>query len=130
MVDHQRKMTGMLDNTITHIEIPAPDLELAIHFYSTIFNWTVQVLQSGESAFFRIGATNSGGSFETNLRPAVERTGPQLTIDVADIGTTLELIEKNGGVTILPKTAIAGDHGFYACFKDPNGNYLQLHSRS
>jgi predicted enzyme related to lactoylglutathione lyase len=27
------------------------------------------------------------------------------------------------------KTEIEGGHGFYASFRDPNGNYLQIHSR-
>jgi len=120
----------MGDNTITHIEIPAPDLEKAIDFYSAIFDWEIQITQPGAYAFFRIGQTNSGGGFDTSLKPALEKFGPQITIDVENIEETLQKIRENGGVVTLPKTAIDGDHGFYACFQDTNGNNLQLHSIS
>ena len=117
------------DHTITHIEIPAPDLERAVEFYSKLFDWEIQIQPQGDYAFFRIGSTQSGGSFDAGLKPAEEKCGLQITIDVDDISVKLEEIEKAGGKIILGKTEIPGGHGFYACFRDPNGNYLQLHSR-
>lgn len=117
------------NHTITHIEIPAPDLNKAIAFYSNLFKWQIQILPPGVYAFFRIGTTQSGGGFDTGLKPAEEKCGPQLTIDVDDISTKLEEIQNAGGKIILAKTEIPDGHGFYACFRDPNGNYLQLHSR-
>lgn len=120
----------MGDNTITHIEIPAPDLEKAIDFYSNVFNWEVQVIQPGTYAFFKIGQTNSGGGFDALLKPAQEKFGPQITVDVDNIEVALKKIQEKGGVVPLPKTEIDGGHGFYACFQDTNGNNLQLHSTS
>ena len=116
-------------HTITHIEIPAPDLKKAVEFYEKIFNWQIEILPQGVYAFFRIGSTKSGGGFDAGLKPAEEKCGLQITIDVDDISVKLEEIEKAGGKIILGKTEIPGGHGFYACFGDPNGNYLQLHSR-
>lgn len=113
--------------TITHIEIPAPDLELAAKFYSEAFGWHVENVMEGYS-IFRIGDTNTGGGFATSLSPAPENTGPQVVIDVADIGATLVLIESLGGRTTLGKTEIGGGHGYYAAFQDPLGNFMQLHS--
>ena len=118
----------MGNNTITHIEIPAPGLQKAIAFYGALFNWTIEKAPNDEYAFFRIGDTQSGGSFETKLQPAAAGCGPQITIDVDEINQVLAAIEKAGGTISLPKTAIQGGHGFYAVFIDPNGNYLQLHS--
>lgn len=118
------------DNTITHIEIPAPDLQKAIDFYSKVFNWEIQIVQPGVYAFFRIGKTNSGGGFDTSLKPAAERYGPQITVDVENIEAALQKIAENGGVITLPKTEIGEGHGFYACFRDTNGNYLQVHAMS
>jgi len=118
----------MGDNTITHIEIPAPDLEKAIDFYSAVFNWEIQIIQPGAYAFFRIGQTSSGGGLDTSLKPAQEKFGPQITVDVDNIEVTLKKILEKGGVVTLPKTEIEGGHGFYACFQDTNGNNLQLHS--
>ena len=117
-------------NTITHIEIPAPDLERAIAFYGQIFDWEIQTVEPGKYAFFRIGGSNSGGGLDTSLQPAGERTGHQIVVDVDDINTVLDRIVQMGGAMVLPKTEIGGGHGFYAVFKDPNGNYMQLHSSS
>ena len=117
------------NHTITHIEIPAPDLERAIEFYSKLFDWKIQIQPQGDYAFFRIGSTQSGGSFDAGLKPAEEKCGLQITIDVDDISVKLKEIEKSGGKIILGKTEIIGGHGFYACFRDPNGNYVQLYSR-
>jgi len=118
------------NHTVTHIEIPAPDLEKAVAFYSTLFNWQIEIQPLGDYAFFRIGTTQTGGGFDATLKPAEEKYGVQVTIDVDDVTIKLAEIENAGGKTILSKTAIPGGHGFYACFRDPNGNYLQLHSRS
>jgi len=120
----------MGDNTITHIEIPAPDLGKAIEFYSAVFNWEVHIIQPGVYAFFRIGQTNSGGGFDTSLKPAGDKFGPQITVDVDNIEDALKKIRENNGILTMPKTPIDGGHGFYACFRDTNGNNLQVHSKS
>jgi uncharacterized protein len=116
-------------HTITHIEIPAPDFTAAVEFYTNVFNWEVELITVDHYAFFRIGNTGSGGGLDASLMPAPERTGPQLVIDTNDIEAMLSKIESNGGIIIQEKTEIPGGHGFYAVFNDPNGNYLQLHSR-
>ncbi len=122
-------MSSQKDNTITHIEIPAPDLSKALNFYPKIFNWKVTVAEENKYAFFRIGELNIGGAFDTGLKPGEERQGIQMVVDVENINETLELIEAAGGMVTLPKTEIPGGHGFYAEFKDPNGVRLQLHAR-
>jgi len=117
------------DHTITHIKIPAPGLKKAIAFYSKLFDWQIEILPEENYAFFRIGSTQRGGGFDAGLKPAEEKCGLQITIDVDDLSAKPEEIEKTGGKIILGKTETPGGHGFYACFRDPNGNYLQLHSR-
>lgn len=116
-------------HTITHIEIPAPNFTAAVEFYTEVFNWEVELVTVDLYAFFRIGKTGAGGGLDASLMPAPEKTGPQLVIDTYDITAMLLKIEKHGGEIIQDKTEISGGHGYYAVFKDPNGNYLQLHSR-
>jgi len=116
-------------HTITHIEIPAPDFTAAVEFYTNVFNWEVELVTVDHYAFFRIGNTGSGGGLDASLMPAPEKSGPQLVIDTDDIKAMVTKIEENGGIIIQDKTEIPGGHGYYAVFKDPNGNYLQLHSR-
>ncbi len=63
------------------------------------------------------------------MKPAEEKYGSQITIDVNDIQQTLNDIKTAGGSITKSKTEIDGGHGFYACFQDSNGNHLQIHSR-
>ena len=120
----------MKNNTITHIEIPAPDLAGAIAFYSAVFNWKIEVVKEGSYAFFMIGDTNAGGGLNASLKVAEAETGCQIVVDVEDIEQTLVTIQESGGKLILAKTDIAGGHGYYAIFQDPNGNQIQIHSRN
>jgi len=115
-------------NTITHIELPAPDLAKAIEFYSSVFDWEIQIVRPGSYAYFIIEKNKSGGGLDASLRPAEEGCGPQVVIDVDDIDDTLRKIGEKGGIVTMHKTAIDGGHGFYACFRDINKNHLQIHS--
>lgn len=116
-------------HAITHIEIPAPDFNKAVEFYSEVFNWGIEVVTVDHYAFFTIGNTGSGGGLDASLMPAPEKTGPQLVIDVEDMEASIKKIEEYGGMLISGKTEIPGGHGYYCVFSDPNNNYLQLHSR-
>lgn len=116
-------------HTISHIEIPAPDFTKAIDFYTHVFGWGIELVTVGHYAFYTIGNTGHGGAFDSSLMPAPEKTGPQVVIDVEDISVMLKSIKANGGEVILEKTEIPGGHGYYAAFKDPNGNYMQIHAR-
>ena len=120
----------MQNNTITHIEIPAPDLARAIAFYSAIFNWKIEIVKEGSYAFFMIGDANTGGGLNAALKVAEEETGCQIVVDVEDIEQNLAAVQAAGGKIILTKTDIGGGHGYYAIFQDPNGNHLQIHSRN
>ncbi|WP_257668971.1 VOC family protein [Parapedobacter tibetensis] len=115
------------NNTITHIEIPAPDLMKAIAFYTSVFNWKIEMIAENSYAFFMIGDTNTGGGLDASLKPAPEKCGPQIIVDVNDIEQTLDRIKAAGGSITIEKTRIEGEHGFYAAFQDANGNHLQIH---
>jgi predicted enzyme related to lactoylglutathione lyase len=117
-------------HTITHIEIPAPDLKKAVTFYSKVFDWKVQVIHENGYAIFKVGDTNTGGGLDASLKPAPEKTGHQVVINVDNIPEKIKMIEKEGGELIVGKTDIGGGHGFFAVFKDINGNLLQIHSRT
>lgn len=116
-------------HTISHIELPAPDFTKTIEFYTRVFNWGIELVTVDHYAFFTIGNTGKGGAFDSSLQPAPQNTGPQIVIDVEDVGASLKAIEKHGGEVVKEKTEIGSGHGFYAVFKDPNGNYLQIHAR-
>ena len=112
---------------INHIEIPAPDMLKAINFYSRVFGWETEEFQEGYT-FFKIGTSGIGGGFDSSLKPAEKGVGCQPVINVDDITETLSRIEEEGGEISLVKTELPGGAGFFAGFKDPNGNYLGLYS--
>ena len=58
-------------HTITHIEIPAPDIKKAIAFYSALFNWQIELQPQNDYAFFRIIGTGSGGGLDAKPRDQV-----------------------------------------------------------
>ncbi|HLG03300.1 MAG TPA: VOC family protein [Bacteroidia bacterium] len=118
-----------MEHTITHIEIPAPDLKKAAEFYSKVFGWKVDILPDNNYAMYRM-TENSGGGFDASAKPAVEGTGPGLVINVDNIPSKLNEIKSAGGKVVMDKTEIPGGFGFFARFLDPNGNYMQLHSQN
>ncbi|HYF52242.1 MAG TPA: VOC family protein [Planctomycetota bacterium] len=111
---------------IVHIEIPAPDLKKATAFYSSVFSWKVDdsfPSSGGEQyAMFQDGAV--GGGFDPRLKPTTD--GIVLYIAVKDIPEALKKIAASGGSVIKEKTEIGGNHGYYALFKDPNGNKVGI----
>jgi predicted enzyme related to lactoylglutathione lyase len=117
-------------HTISHIDIPAPDFTAAVEFYTNVFGWGIELVTVDHYAYFTIGNTGSGGGLDASLLPAPKDAGMQIVIDVADMADVINKIKDNGGEMVTEKTEIPGGHGFYCIFKDPNHNYLQLHSRS
>ncbi|HEY3250948.1 MAG TPA: VOC family protein [Ignavibacteria bacterium] len=113
-----------MDNTITHIEIPANNMKGITNFYSKVFGW--QIIFDERYSLFRIGKSNTGGGFDAALKPAAEKTGPGLVINVEDIPAKLEDIKAAGGKVVQEKTEIGGGHGFYARFTDCCGNPMQV----
>lgn len=117
-------------HTITHIEIPAPDLQKAVDFYSTVFKWEIDHKPNEPYTYFIIIQGKAGGGFDAALQPAEKNCGFQIVIDVENIDQALNDIQTAGGSVTMAKTEIPNGHGYYACFTDPNNNHLQIHSRN
>ena len=115
-------------HTMTHIEIPAPDLKKAMDFYLKVFGWETEIMPDGQYAMFKIGNSGTGGGFDASTKPAAEKVGPGIVINVEDISSKLEEIKRAGGKVTQQKTEIPGGYGFYARFEDTNGNHLQIYS--
>ncbi|HEU4540343.1 MAG TPA: VOC family protein [Jiangellaceae bacterium] len=121
-------MTGR----VVHFEIPFDDGQRARSFYRNVFGWELQELPemdytmvtsgpSGEQGPTEPGYIN-GGMLDRSTSPAA---GPVLVVDVDNIDTALEEIEKLGGSTVVGRTPV-GDMGFSAYFTDPEGNVMGL----
>ncbi len=118
---------------VVHFHLPVNDMERAHKFYSDIFGWKitkipkhpqyqmVETVETGEDDIpLEPGAIN--GSLYGRESP---EDYPEITIEVSSIDTYLKKIQKSGGKTVTPKTAI-GDMGSYAEFTDPEGNVMGL----
>ena len=69
----------------------------------------------------RVPGAINGGMF----RREGDLTSPVITVDVEDIDATLAKVESLGGSTVTPRQDI-GSMGFYAYFRDTEGNVVGL----
>jgi len=103
---------------VCHIEFSTNDLAASREFYEEIFGWTFQLLPGMEN--YALFSTPDGVATDT---------GPIVHLEVADIEATLGKIMDKGGQTVLPKTKISDEFGYYAVFLDNVGNRFGLWSR-
>ncbi|MBI2900707.1 MAG: VOC family protein [Planctomycetes bacterium] len=111
---------------ICYLEIPAPDLGKAGTFYHAVFGWTVA--PSGDYRIFRTGENSLEGGLDPR-KPVVDG-GILIYLKVADIPATLDEVRAAGGSVVQEKTQVGPEWGFFAIFRDPNGNRVGLWSRT
>lgn len=110
---------------VCHMTIPAPDIEKAREFYSTVFQWKMLGAMPGGNYLLFDNGQMSGG-FSSDMEASED--GIHIALKVDDIPAKLKEIVRAGGQVTHEKTEIGGGHGFYANFKDPNGNSLSIWS--
>lgn len=112
-----------MDNKLCHFEIASKDVEKAMKFYSTVFNWKINWDEKMNYGMIDTGAYPGGG-----LDKAKEDQPPgiNLYILVESIEETLKNIVNNGGKVIVEKSEIT-TIGWFAHFADPDGNVLGIY---
>ncbi|PIQ77311.1 glyoxalase [Candidatus Peregrinibacteria bacterium CG11_big_fil_rev_8_21_14_0_20_46_8] len=130
---------------IVHFEIPADDLERAQKFYSEIFGWEIKKFDmpatgsTGGEPYYSVyaaetdekGMTKTPGAINGGMMKRKMPGQPFMNyISVDSIDEKLETIKEHGGEICMPKTEIAPDMGWIACFKDTEGNMMGLHQIS
>lgn len=121
-------------NPVVHFEIPFDDEEKAKEFYEKVFEWKIQPVPDMPYWMAYTGPTNpetfmleksgmiNGGMYKRGDQGA---KSPVLVIDVPNIEEHIEKIKSAGGEITMEKTKV-GDMGFYAQFKDTQGNILGI----
>ena len=111
---------------INHFEINADDPLRAKSFYENVFKWKIEKWE-GPLEYWLISAgdedepgINGGLQKRENKEDAITN---YITVKSAD--DIIKKIEENGGKIIKPKSPIPGV-GYYAIFKDTEGNRLDL----
>ncbi|MGA9335186.1 MAG: VOC family protein [Rudaea sp.] len=118
-------------NVPAWFEIPTDDLDRAQRFYETILaqplkrerfgNTDIAVIRGGDKP-------NSSGALIAmdDCRPSVQGSIVYLSVD--DLRPVLERTQAHGGDTLVPRTALPPGMGFFAQFRDCEGNRVGLWS--
>ncbi|HJZ47842.1 MAG TPA: VOC family protein [Roseiflexaceae bacterium] len=115
------------------IEIPVKDLDRALSFYQAVFK-----LEPTEMSADDVRRTTTLVSTTVEGAPGISLNqtknfepsdkGTLVYLDVGgDLSAHLDRVETAGGKIVEPKTSM-GDAGFYATFRDTEGNVLALYS--
>lgn len=117
-----------------HFEILADDVARAKEFYASAFGWSMQDYDMGGGTYTIVqtvpvderqmptepGAINGGP-----MRRSPDTPHPVITIQVDAIDDALRKVEAGGGTVVTPRTEVPG-MGWFAYFKDPEGNTMGL----
>jgi len=114
----------MVKGEITHIELPADDVERAKRFYAAVVGWEFEEPE-GFSGYhmFRTGEA-SGGAIARRGEMAPERLRIYITVDSLEDACTAAA--GAGGTVVEPPTDIGGGMGRFAVVRDTEGSEVGL----
>ncbi len=125
----------MKNQAIGWVEIPVVNMERAIKFYETVFEYKIDRHQMGDQDmgwFPWVSEGNgSGGSLvkQPDYIPSREGAFVYFTCHSGDLNNELARVEGAGGVILKDKRLISEEHGYEARILDTEGNRIALHSR-
>ena len=110
-------------------EIPTDDLDRAQKFYETVLAQPLQREKFGGSDLAVLrggGKPNSSGALIAmeECRPSVQ--GSIVYISVDNLTPVLARVQAHGGDTLVPRTALPEGMGYFAQFRDCEGNRVGL----
>jgi len=122
-------------NAVGWFEIPVNDMERAIKFYETVFEYKLERNQMGplDMAWFPFadvpGAPGTLVFHKEFYKPSTEGTLIYFTCQSGDLANELARVESAGGNIMVPKTHIAEYIGYMAVCTDTEDNRIALHLR-
>jgi predicted enzyme related to lactoylglutathione lyase len=140
----------MQSRIMSWYEIPAYDFDRAVNFYTKVLGLKIErrVFGSSDYGIIQDGSDGIPGAIVRNgedQQPAIAN-GPVLFFKVYDMSDTLARIKMYGGTvlkeksiiknqvedgkSVIPKTLIDNSLGYYALFRDTEGNKMALYSNS
>ena len=109
---------------VVHFEISANEPEKLAEFYEQVFNWKFEKWK-GPMDYWLIMTGEKEPGIDGGLSRREKEAKTVNTIGVFSIDDYIEMIKRNKGTIIVPKTAVPGV-GWTAYFKDPEGNSFGL----
>lgn len=112
---------------VSWVDIPAVNFERAVKFYNTILGIELQVTDCGKEKMACFPSGEGAISFAPGFNPSKDGVLVSLNTE-NDLDNTMNIIEKNGGKIIQPKTKIqAENRGWFSLFIDSEGNKIGLY---
>lgn len=118
-------------HTVTWFELPAANLDRAMDFYNEVLDTEMYRKNLGgeEFAFFPAGQQDISGALVQIENYEAPKNAPMVYLNGGkDLNEPLSRIEKAGGKVLMEKTKISDEYGYFATFKDSEGNRVALHS--
>ena len=122
-----------MKNAINWFEIPAADFGRATKFYAKVLGVELQHVPMGpnQMGFFPADQGGVGGAVVAGPDAHPGQGGATVYLNAnPDLAVAAGRVESAGGHVIVPKTPISPEYGFFALFKDSEGNIVGLHSES
>ena len=125
----------MKNQAIGWVEIPVTDMERAISFYETVFDYKIERHMMGDVDMgwfpWVENGSGSGGSLvkHPDCVPSREGVFVYLTCHSGDLNNELSRVEAAVGIILRDKHKISDEHGCQARILDTEGNRLALHSK-
>jgi predicted enzyme related to lactoylglutathione lyase len=114
----------MTRGTITHLELPADDVERAKRFYGAVAGWEFGEQEGFPGYFmFRTGEA-SGGAIARRGEMAPQQLRIYITVD--SLEDACAAAAANGGTVVEPPTEIGGGMGRFAVVRDTEGSEVGL----
>ncbi|MBI5330167.1 MAG: VOC family protein [Betaproteobacteria bacterium] len=123
-----------MNPVISWFEIPTADFERGIRFYETVLGVSLKREDMGPMHMalfpYEEGAAAGGAVIHMEGGQAPGPTGCVVYLFGGDdLSAPLARVEAAGGVITVPKTAIPGEMGYFAVFRDTEGNHVGLYSQ-
>ena len=116
---------------VVWFEIATADLTRAMTFYSTVLetDFHVETMNGTQMAVFAHEQDAVAGCLihAPHMKPSAEGTVVYLNAG-DDLSQALNRVTPAGGAVLVPKTQISPEIGFFAVFKDTEGNSVGLFS--
>ncbi len=113
----------MARGEITHVEIPADDVERAKRFYGAVAGWEFSASEGFPDYWlFRTGE-GSGGAIGKRGQSVGDVVRDYITVD--SLATAVETVRANGGTIVSERQEVPGQ-GHWATVRDPEGNEIAL----
>jgi predicted enzyme related to lactoylglutathione lyase len=116
----------MAHGDVTHVEIPADDVDRAKSFYSSLFGWEIGDMPGFEGYSMWMAPNKiSGGAIGKRGESVPDQVMDYVEVDSMD--DALTKVAELGGTVDVGKTEIGGDMGWTAHIRDTEGNRIGLY---